>query len=185
MMKAPIPERQLELLSREVALICDTSGTITWADGRAESVLAVQPGQKLRALAARGTEEKVDRLLLQAREERVVGWELILCRHGQSPTTFAFSAQPQDGLLVLVGSLVPEDYGAALSQVGSTLSELAALHRETERQQRELTRRADELLRVNRECCASTGNWRSPTAGCAASTPPWTRRRRTSSAPPR
>jgi len=145
------PFSALEMLSREVALICDTSGTITWADGRAESVLAAQPGQKLRALAAQGTEEKVDRLLLRAREERVAGWELILCRSGQRPTTFAFSAQPQDGLLVLVGSLVPEDYGAALSQVSSTLSELATLHREAERQQRELARRADELQRVNRE----------------------------------
>jgi hypothetical protein len=29
MTHAPIPESQLEMLSREVALICDTSGTIT------------------------------------------------------------------------------------------------------------------------------------------------------------
>ncbi len=161
MMKAPIPEYQIEMLSREVALTCDASGTITWADGRAESILAAQPGQKLRALAAQGTEEKVDRLLLQAREERVAGWELILCRNGQSPTTFAFTAQPQDGLLLLVGSLVPEDYGAALSQVSSTLSELAVLHRETERQQRELSRRAEELQRVNRELEESNRGVRS------------------------
>jgi signal transduction histidine kinase len=140
MTQAPIPARQ---------------------DGRAERVLAAHPGQKLRALAAQGTEEKVDRLLLQAREERVASWELILCRNGQHPTTFAFSAQPQDGLLVLVGSLVPEDYGVVLSQVSSTLSELGALHRETERQQRELARRADELQRVNRDLEESNRGVRS------------------------
>ena len=143
---------QLDALSREVALVCDTSGTLTWVDSRAQKVLDAQPGQKLRALAAHGTEEKVDRLLLQARDERISGWELILCRDGQRPTTFAFTAQPEsDGLVLLVGSLVPEDYGAALAQVGSTLSELAALHRETERQQRELQRRAEQLQRLNRD----------------------------------
>src|SRR6185369_5590651 len=132
-------------------LVCDPGGTILWADERAVNILSAQPGQKLRALAAQGTEEKVDRLLLQARDERVENWELILCRAGTRPTTFAFCAQPQGGYLMLVGSLVPEDYGAALGQVSSTLSELAALHRETERQQRELSRRADELQRLNRE----------------------------------
>jgi signal transduction histidine kinase/CheY-like chemotaxis protein len=151
MTAVPIAERHLEALSREVALVCDTSGTITWADGRAENILSAQAGQTLRSLAAQGTEEKVDRLLLQAREEKVEGWELILCRGGQRPTTFAFTAQPLDGMLVLVGNLVPEDYGTTLSQLGSTLSELAALHRETERQQREIQRRADELLRLNRD----------------------------------
>jgi hypothetical protein len=34
---APIPECQLEMLSREAALVCDASGTITWADKRSSS----------------------------------------------------------------------------------------------------------------------------------------------------
>jgi signal transduction histidine kinase/CheY-like chemotaxis protein len=155
------PLLELLALSREVALVCDTSGTITWADERAQRVLCAQVGQPLRALAAQGTEEKVDRLLLQAREERVERWELILCRQGANPTTFAFSAMPHDGHLVMVGSLVPEDYGSALSQVSSTLSELAALHRETERQRRELRRRANELMRLNRELEESNRGVRS------------------------
>ncbi|SEK94216.1 Signal transduction histidine kinase [Stigmatella aurantiaca] len=161
MTAAPFASRLLDALSREVALVCDPGGTITWADARAENILGAQQGKRLRALAAQGTEEKVDRLLLQAREERVDGWELILCAGENKPTTFAFRAQPYEGQVVMVGSLVPEDYGAALSQVSSTLSELSTLHRETERQQRELQRRADELQRLNRELEESNRGVRS------------------------
>ena len=161
MTKAPLPEREFHALSREVALVCDTSGTITWTDERAQQLLGVEVGQPLRSLAAQGTEEKVDRLLVQAREERVDRWELILCQQGANPTTFAFNARPHDGQLLLVGSLVPGDYASALSQVGSTMSELAVLHRETERQQRELLRRANELMRLNRELEESNRGVRS------------------------
>ena len=161
MMKAPLPERELLALSREVALMCDSSGTITWTDERAQQVLCAQVGQTLRSLAAHGTEEKVDRLLMQAREERIERWELILCRQGANPSTFAFSASPHAGQLVLVGSQVPEDYASSLSQVSSTMSELAAMHRETERQQRELQRRANELMRLNRELEESNRGVRS------------------------
>ncbi|MDY7226355.1 hybrid sensor histidine kinase/response regulator [Hyalangium rubrum] len=161
MTTTPLPGRVFDALSREVALVCDASGTITWVDERAERVLSASVGQKLRALAAQGTEEKVDRLLTQARDERVEGWELILCRGGEKPTTFAFSVQPYEGVLVMMGSLVPEDYGNALGQVSSTLSELAALHRETERQQRELQRRADELQRLNKDLEESNRGVRS------------------------
>ncbi|MDC0712142.1 ATP-binding protein [Stigmatella sp. ncwal1] len=161
MTAASFASRLLDALSREVALVCDPSGTITWMDPRAENILGAQKGKRLRGLAAQGTEEKVDRLLLQARDERVDGWELILCTSEHRPTTFAFRAQPLEGQVVMVGSLVPEDYGAALSQVSSSLSELSALHRETERQQRELQRRADELQRLNRELEESNRGVRS------------------------
>ncbi|ABF89054.1 putative sensor histidine kinase/response regulator [Myxococcus xanthus DK 1622] len=147
-------------LSREVALACDAGDTLTWVDARARNVLAANPGQTLRGLAAQGTEEKVDRLLVQAHDEKVEGWELILCRD-QVPTTFAFRARPHDGGVLLVGSLVPEDYGGALERVSTTLSEMSALHRETERQQRELKRRADELARLNNELEESNRGVRS------------------------
>ena len=137
-------------LSREVALVCDASGAVTWLDDRASRVLEAVPGQALRALAAQGTEDKVERLITLARDERVEDWEVILCVQGQ-PRTFAFRGAPHEGGAALVGSLVTEDYAASLSQVSETLSELSALHRETERQQRELKRRADELARLNRE----------------------------------
>ncbi|MFP2931259.1 ATP-binding protein [Pyxidicoccus sp. 3LG] len=152
--------RLFDDLSREVALVCDVGGTLTWVDGRARDLLAAEPGQSLRGLAAKGAEEKVDKLLVQARDERVEGWELILCRDDK-PTTFAFRARPHDGGVLLVGSLVPEDYGSALDQVSTTLSEVSALHRETERQQRELKRRAEELARLNRELEESNRGVRS------------------------
>ncbi|WP_434385594.1 ATP-binding protein [Melittangium boletus] len=145
-----VPTPVWHALSREVALACAPSGEILWADERAVRMLEALPGSALRQLAAPGLEEKVERLLTLARDERVEGWEVVLSVGGQ-PRTFAFRGMPHEGHVALVGSLVPEDYAASLSQVSETLSELAALHRETERQQRELKRRADELLRLNRE----------------------------------
>jgi signal transduction histidine kinase/CheY-like chemotaxis protein len=147
-------------LSREVSLCCDAHGTLTWVDSRARELLDARPGQTLRSLAAQGAEEKVDKLLVQARDERVEKWELILSR-GNQPTTFAFRARPHEGGVLMVGSLVPQDYGSALDQLSTTLSEVSALHRETERQQRELQRRADELLRLNRELEESNRGVRS------------------------
>jgi signal transduction histidine kinase/CheY-like chemotaxis protein len=152
--------RLFDDLSREVALFCDTHGTLTWVDSRAQALLCAKPGQTLRSLAARGAEEKVDKLLVQARDEQVEGWELVLCKENR-PSTFAFRARPHDGGVMMVGSLVPEDYGSALDQLSTTLSEVSALHRETERHQRELRRRADELARLNRELEESNRGVRS------------------------
>ncbi|KFA91589.1 hybrid sensor histidine kinase/response regulator [Archangium violaceum] len=149
-MTASVPAALWQFLSREVALVCDASGTLSWMDDRAARLLEASPGQTLRSLAAQGTEDKVDKLVTLSRDERVERWEIILCVAGQ-PRTFAFRGAPHEGGAALVGSLVTEDYAAALSQVTETLSELSALHRETERQQRELKRRADELARINRE----------------------------------
>ena len=149
-MMMPSPNAPWHFLSREVALVCDAQGTITWADERAVRLLEVSPGQSLRTLAAKATEDKVDRLVTLARDERVEGWEVILYLGGM-PRTFAFRGAPFEGGAALVGSLVPEDYAASLSQVTETMSELAAMHRDAERNQRELKRRADELTRLNRD----------------------------------
>nr|WP_244224676.1 response regulator [Corallococcus sicarius] len=149
-----------ESLSRELALSCDAQGTVVWRDERAARLLGIKPGQTLQSLASAGSESKVQKLLVQACDEAVDGWELIL-QHEQKPTTFAFRARPHEGGVALVGSLVPEDYGAALSQVSTTLGELSALHRETERQQYELKRRAEELARLNRELEESNKGVRS------------------------
>lgn len=140
----------ISALSREVALTCDFAGVITWADERAARLLGAHAGVSLRALAAPDTEEKVARLFEAALVRSVDTWELVLLVQG-APATLAFrSATLPDGLL-LVGSLVPQDYAAVLAQVGATMSELADLYRETERQQRELTARQAELTRVNRD----------------------------------
>ena len=148
------------LLSREVSLVCDSAGTVIWADERAVRMLEAVPSRALKELAARGAEEKVERLFTLVRDEPVEGWELVLCVGGQ-PRTFAFRARMHEGQVALVGSLVPEDYAASLSQVSETMSELATMHRETERQQRELKRRADELTRLNRELEESARGVRS------------------------
>ncbi|HYO57819.1 ATP-binding protein [Archangium sp.] len=149
-MTTPIPASLWHFLSREVSLVCDASGTLTWADNRAVRLLEAVPGQPLRGLAAQGTEDKVDGLIALARDERVERWEVIL-RVGGMPRTFAFRGAPYEGGVALVGNLVTEDCAASLSQVGETMSALAALHRETTRQQHELKRRADELTRLNRD----------------------------------
>ncbi|MCY1036796.1 response regulator [Corallococcus sp. BB11-1] len=149
-----------ESLSRELALACDAQGTVVWHDERAARLLGLKTGQSLHSLASAGSEGKVEKLLVQARDEAVDGWELILVRD-QKPTTFAFRARPHEGGVALVGSLVPEDYGAALTQVSTTLGELTALHRETARQQYELKLRAEELSRLNKELEESNKGVRS------------------------
>ncbi|RKG76173.1 hybrid sensor histidine kinase/response regulator [Corallococcus terminator] len=149
-----------ESLSRELALACDAQGTVVWRDDRAARLLGVKPGQSLRSLASAGSESKVEKLLVQALDEAVDGWELILQRD-HKPVTFAFRARPHEGGVALVGSLVPEDYGAALTQVSTTLGELTALHRETARQQYELKLRAEELSRLNKELEESNKGVRS------------------------
>jgi signal transduction histidine kinase/CheY-like chemotaxis protein len=143
-----------------VTLACDAAGTVTWADERAVRLLEAVPGRSLRELAAQGAQDKVERLFTLVRDEPVEGWELVLCVAGH-PRTFAFRGRTHEGQVALVGSLVPEDYAASLSQVSETMSELATLHRETERQQRELKRRADELSRLNRELQESARGVRS------------------------
>ncbi|RYZ35039.1 MAG: response regulator [Myxococcaceae bacterium] len=149
-----------ESLSRELALACDAQGTVVWRDERAARLLGVKTGQSLKSLASAGSENKVEMLLVQARDEAVDGWELILQRD-HKPATFAFRARPHEGGVAMVGSLVPEDYGAALTQVSTTLGELTALHRETARQQYELKLRAEELSRLNKELEESNKGVRS------------------------
>jgi signal transduction histidine kinase len=142
-------------LSRELALRCDREGSVTWADARATRLLGITIGAKLKALAAPGSDAKVERLLSGAPGDPA--WEVVLLRE-QKPVTFAFrTAQVEDstgkgaGELLLVGSLVPDDYGRSLGEAAAMMSELATLHRDTERQQRELLRRNEDLVRLNRE----------------------------------
>jgi signal transduction histidine kinase/CheY-like chemotaxis protein len=137
--------------SREFQLVCDQRASIVWLDERARHVLGADVGQSLYEWAAPGTEEKVTSLLSRATPDDSRAWELALCLGGV-PRTLAFRSRPlTDALVALTGSLVPEDYGQALMEVSANLSELASLHRETDRQQRELLRRHEALLRQQRE----------------------------------
>ncbi len=137
--------------SREFQLVCDEKGAIVWLDDRARHVLGGEVGRSLYDWAAPGTEEKVASLLARATVNDSRAWELALCLDG-APRTLAFRSKPlAEAQVALTGSLVPEDYGQALMQVSANLSELASLHRETDRQQRELLRRHEALLRQQRE----------------------------------
>ncbi len=158
-------------LSRELALVCAADGTITWADARAAALLGLTLGEPLEALAPEDQRPKLRTFLAQAAAGAAgVGseaWELNLCVKDR-PTCFAFRAcrlgKEEHGAghsVLLVGSLVPEDYAHVLEQVNENLSELATLHRQSERQQRELSRRADELLRLNAELAESNQGVRS------------------------
>jgi PAS domain S-box-containing protein len=121
------PELVLRL-SREVALRCDAAGTITWADERAEQVLAAQPGRPFQSLLAPGSEDKAARLLAAARAGHTEDWELIVVLQ-DAPTLFTFAGAPDGAEVLLVGSLVSERYRTALEGLHAVLTEVSILHR--------------------------------------------------------
>jgi signal transduction histidine kinase/CheY-like chemotaxis protein len=176
---SPSPAPSLDLLadavsalSRELALVCAPDGTVTWADARAAALLGLTLGEPLEKLAPEDQRPKLRTFLAQAAAgqpgaEPGRAWELNLCVKDR-PTCFAFRARrlaPQPhapaGSVLLVGSLVPEDYGSVLEQVSENLSELSRLHRQGERQQRELAQRAEQLLKLNAELAESNRGVRS------------------------
>jgi signal transduction histidine kinase/DNA-binding response OmpR family regulator len=140
----------LTALRRELALACDADGCVTWADPTAEALLGASVGARFVTYASPGSEAKVEALLDRGRRDRVDRLDVDLMVNG-SPQTLAFSAQPNAHEVILVGSLLPEEYASVLAQVVEVTQEVATLHRETERQQRELLHRAEELQRLNRE----------------------------------
>jgi signal transduction histidine kinase/DNA-binding response OmpR family regulator len=133
-----------------LALACDADGCVTWADPTAEALLGASVGARFVTYASPGSEAKVEALLDRGRRDRVDRLDVDLMVNG-SPQTLAFSAQPNAHEVILVGSLLPEEYASVLAQVVEVTQEVATLHRETERQQRELLHRAEELQRLNRE----------------------------------
>ncbi|HEX5657637.1 MAG TPA: response regulator, partial [Polyangiales bacterium] len=76
-------------------------------------------------------------------------WEVVLDVHGRPQVLALRATKLPDRQLAITGSAVPDDYGSALGQLSTNLSEMAALHRETDRQQRELLRRHEELLHLH------------------------------------
>ena len=115
-------------LSRELALACDSAGTIAWADERAMRVLGAHPGVSFRSLAAPGDEDKATGLVAEACAREADSWELTVIVEGAA-TNVAFRGAPHAGGALLVGSLLSEDYGALLTELSATMSELAVLHR--------------------------------------------------------
>jgi signal transduction histidine kinase/CheY-like chemotaxis protein len=138
-------------LRREVALCCSPDGRVLWADAAARKLLGLSVGSSFLACAPDGTAAKLAELLARGCRSDVANWEVSIVVNGQA-STMAFAATPgPDASIYLVGSDAPEALSKSLGEVNATLSELAALHRQTERQQQELKRRNEELLRLNRE----------------------------------
>ncbi len=150
MSEAP-PEAAFEGQSREFRLVCDTQGRLEWLDGRAAAALGLGRGALLSEVAVPGTEEKLERMLAGGGSgEAGEPWEVMLVVQGAAQAV-ALRARRRGAGLAITGSLLPEDFGRALGQLSANLSEMATLHRETERQQRELLRRHEELVRLTRE----------------------------------
>ncbi len=144
-------EDDIQALSREFFVECDSTGLILSWDQRAATALALGPGTTLRKLAALGTEGKVERMLAEARAGERGPWEVVLCIHDRPKAFTLRAARRPDDRIAIVGSAMPDDYHEALVQVSASLSEMAALHRESDRQQRELLHRHEQLVRMHRE----------------------------------
>ncbi len=127
----------VEALSQEFALVCRADGSVRWCDGRATRRFGLREGASLFDVVRRGTEAKLGALLAAGCRREVPDWEVLLAVEGRA-LTVSFRAKPFDEGVALVGCVVPEGYARALEQVSGALSEIASLHRETERQQREL-----------------------------------------------
>ena len=141
-------------MSREMSLACDLQGVILWADERAARLLDAREGMALEQLAAPGAELKLRQLVAAGSARAVHHWELALAVRGTLHTV-AFEARPIAGGTMLVGSLIPEAYGSALTRMAATMSEIADLHRKTETQQRELQWGNDERLRLHHDLAES------------------------------
>jgi signal transduction histidine kinase/CheY-like chemotaxis protein len=138
--------------SREFQFVCSLDGNVLWRDDRAQTRLGLEQGAQLSTLAMPGTESKVQKLLVQAEQGRLdpeQAWEVVLQVHGQPQVLALRATSLPDRRVAITGSLVPGDYGNALGQLSANLSEMAALHRETDRQQRELLRRHEELVHLH------------------------------------
>lgn len=144
------PWQTIATLRREVALCCDASGRVAWADEATTRLLGITEGSLLADCAPEGSGDKLQALLARAAVEPVRDWEVTVCVDDE-PVTMSCAAVPEGDGICLVGSLVPADLGERLDKVQGAMGDLAALHRQTERQQRELQRRHDELLRLTRE----------------------------------
>jgi signal transduction histidine kinase len=139
-------------LSNEVAVACDTAGTIRWADARAARLLAARPDMRFVQLAAPGTEDKALHFVEQACSAETESWELVLLAKGR-PITMAWRGRPAPSGAALVGSIVPDAYAAVQQNISDAMRQLADLQRETARQQRDLTRahaEIEQLLRSER-----------------------------------
>ncbi len=144
------PAELLDQESLELSLLVAPDGTILWRDARALAQLGVDADDRLHDVVSAGMEPKLDELLSRGRRERVRPWELALESNG-ALVTYAFSAVPYDGAVLLVGSRIPEQFSDTLRQVSDAMGEILTLNRQVLRQKSELSDRHDELTKIDRE----------------------------------
>jgi diguanylate cyclase (GGDEF)-like protein/PAS domain S-box-containing protein len=124
-------------LSREMSLLVDREGVITWCDNRAIHIMGAEAGRALATYMPDSSPEKLGRFLVHSLQRRTAGWEFVVLAQGE-PVTFEFSGVPYDGSALVVGAMLPPNYQRALDEMAATLSQLAALQRETHQQRQEL-----------------------------------------------
>lgn len=144
-------ENGIIALRREFVLVCTAQGEILESDPPADRLADLRPGAQLTDRAAEGSREKLEQFLVRSAEGEETGWETTLVVRDH-PITVEFRGRPMvEGRVLIVGSLIPQEFEQSMLQVRQAMSELAVLHRTTARQQQELLRRNEELAALNRE----------------------------------
>lgn len=146
---APAPA-DIEALSRELVVVVDEPGRITWANARAVELVGAAPGRSLRDCCLPGTADKASELTRRGLGDRLADWELTML-HGGKPATVTFSSTPWQGQVLLVGQLMSGTYQRAIGQMQDTMDDIVALNREIVRQKQEITRFADRLAESRRD----------------------------------
>ncbi len=149
MTRFPLPPQLAEAHSRELLLVCTRDGKVELADARATRLLGLEAGGSLTALAAPGTSERLLSLLEAASAGPVAGWEMPLIREGRA-VTVAFSGEPHQGAVFLLGHLIPEQFAEALTQVSEAMADVVDLNRQLAKQKREAVELSEQLRESNR-----------------------------------
>jgi hypothetical protein len=125
----------LDALSRELCLVVDGAGRVTWADARAAR-LGLSPGEALAARCVPGCEEKAAELCRRGALDVVRGWEL-------------------------VGSTVPQDYADAVAEAARAFHEIVELNRELARRKLRLDESNQGIRQLHEELAQQADRLRS------------------------
>lgn len=141
-------------MSTEFALECDRSGLVVWADDRANSLVADIAGRRLDDAVVMEDRPKVGSFLEAAwaadEGQGSASWEIGIVRPS-GPATVRLRGAPRLGHVLIVGSVLPGDYGLLAADAGQLMQELLLLQRESERQRRELAEASEALRQAQAE----------------------------------
>lgn len=136
-------------ISRALALVCDASGEISWADERAATILSLNPGASLLDSMVGDSREKCLAFLAAARLGRTRSWELVMLARGET-TVFDCVGLPFGDEIMIDATCLPATHSGAIAEMSALLGELAQLQRETQQQQREAQQLNLQLERERR-----------------------------------